>query len=238
MSRRLSPQRLDQGARQSTSGGDRLAEAGPVDAPTASWRNAPGNRLGTPDAPLALAHTDWLRHWLTVSGPAGEVARFRAAACGTSGVPWYLDLDHEEARLLAPMAMLGPAARALARELREVIASRHDRVRARWAEPGTCPLDLHRLIPVPDAILQLGADAPTARHWLWTQWGTSLPLRQVRVLEATTDRRLRRSARVVYAFLSADWTPWQAITRLRRDWPSLVLDIRPFYDDAGGAPDA
>jgi len=43
---------------------------------------------------------------------------------------------------------------------------------------------------------------------------------------------------VSYEFLSADWTPWRAIIHLRRDWPSLVLDIRPGYDDAGGAPDA
>ncbi len=66
---------------------------------------------------------------LTVSGPAGEGVRFRAAAGGTSGIPWHLDLDldHEEPRLLAPMAGQGPEAWALARELREVIAARHDR---------------------------------------------------------------------------------------------------------------
>ena len=61
-----------------------------------------------PGAPLAPVHTDWLRNRLTVSGPAGEVARFRAAARGTGGIPWQLDLDHEEARLLAPMAGQGP----------------------------------------------------------------------------------------------------------------------------------
>ena len=110
-----------------------------------------------------------------MSGPAGEVARFRAAARGTGGIPWHLDLDHEEARLLAPMAGQGRVARALARELREVIAARHDQVLARWHEPGGCPLDLHRLIPIPDAILALGEDAPAARHWLWAHWGTTYP---------------------------------------------------------------
>jgi hypothetical protein len=189
------------------------------------------------DAPRAPVHTDWLRNRLTVSGPAGEVARFRKAARGTGAIPWHLDLDHEEARLLAPMAGQGPGARALARELRDVIAARHDHVLARWAEPGTCPLDLHRLVPVPDAILQLGADAPAARHWLWTQWGTTQSLRQVRVLEDKTDRRLRRSARVAYAFLSADWTPWQAVLRLRRDWPKLVLVAEPRYGETDGAGD-
>jgi site-specific recombinase XerD len=56
----------------------------------------------------APADTDWLLNRLTVSGPAAEVARFRAAARGTSAVPWSLDLDQEEARLLAPMASAGP----------------------------------------------------------------------------------------------------------------------------------
>jgi hypothetical protein len=191
-----------------------------------------------PDQPLAPAHTDWLRNRLTVSGPAGTVARFRAAAQGTGGIPWYLDLDHEAARLLAPMAGQGPEARALARELREVIAARHDRVLARWHEVGGCPFDLHRLIPIPDAILTLGEDAPAARRWLWAHWGTSQPLRQVRVLEENGDRRLRRSARVVFELLSADWTPWQAILRLRRDWPKLVLAVDPRYVEANGAGDA
>ena len=183
---------------------------------------------------MAPVHTDWLRNRLTVSGPAGEVARFRAAARGTGGIPWQLDLDHEEARLLAPMAGQGPAARALARELRAVIAARHDRLLACWHEAGGCPLDLHRLVPIPDAILALGEDAPAARQWLWAHWGTTQTLRQVRLREADRDRRLRRSARVVFEFLSADWTPWHAILRLRRDWPKLVLAVNPRYGETSG----
>lgn len=219
----------------------RVRQAGRETAATARVRRAPGlDDLGTPGKPggrVATAQTDWLRNLLTVSGPAEEVAWFRAAARGTSGIPWHLDLDHEEARLLAPMATLGPAARALARELREVIARRHDRVLARWAETGTCPLDLHRLIPIPDAILQLGEDAPAAQHWLLAHWGTPQTLQQVRLREDQADRRLRRSARVVFEFLSADWTPWQAVLQLRRDWPRLIFDVRPCYDDPGGAGD-
>ena len=71
--------------------------------------------LWIPDAPLALAHTDWLRNLLTVSGPAAEVRRFHAAARGTNAIPWHLDLDYEENRLLAPMATL-VAALELCRE--------------------------------------------------------------------------------------------------------------------------
>jgi hypothetical protein len=191
-----------------------------------------------PDPPLALLQTDWLRNRLTVSGPSEAVARFRAAARGTSAIPWHLDLDHEEARLLAPMAGQGPDARALARELREVIAARHDRVLAHWHEAGSCPLDLHRLIPIPDTVLQLGVDAPAARRWLWMHWGTTQPLRRVCLREENTDRRLRRSARVVIEFLSADWTPWQAILRLRRDWPTLILVADPLYGETDGADHA
>jgi hypothetical protein len=205
----------------------------PVAAEGARWDAA-----GPSDEPLAPVHTDWLRNRLTVSGPAGEVARFRAAARGTGGIPWHLDLDHEAARLLAPMARQGPDARALVRELREVIATRHDLVLARWHEAGGCPLDLHRLIPIPGTILQLGEDAPAARQWLWGHWGTTQKLRQVRVLEENGDRRLRRSARVSYAFLSADWTPWQAILRLRRDWPTLVLAVQPRYGETDEPGDA
>jgi hypothetical protein len=199
---------------------------------------APGaGATGPPAEPSKAAQTDWLRNLLTVSGPAEEVARFRATARGTGGIPWHLDLDHEEARLLAPMATLGPAARSLVRELREVIARRHDRMLARWAETGTCPLDLQRLIPVPDAILPLGEDAPEARQWLLAHWGTTQTLRRVRLRDEHADRRLRRSARLVYEFFSADWTPWQAVRQLRRDWPRLIFAICPCYDDPDGTGD-
>ncbi len=181
--------------------------------------------------PLVRLDAEWLRNLLAVSGLAETVARFRTAAQGTNCAPWHLDLDHEEARLLAPMAGAGHEARVLAQELREVIAARHDRVLAGWAGPGTCPLDLHRLIPIPPHILQLGEDAPGAQRWLWQHWGTTQPLRQVRVDESRGDKRLRRSARFLVEFRSADWTPWQAILRLRRDWPTLVFDIRPDYGD-------
>jgi hypothetical protein len=160
------------------------------------------------------------------------VARFREVARGTGAIPWQLDLDHEEARLLAPMAAAGIEARLLARELRETIAARHERVLALWSQPGCCPLDLHRLIPVPAAILQLGEDSAVAQTWLWTHWGTTQPLRQVRIVDEQPDRRLRRAALIKYEFWSADWTPWQAMRRLRRDWPTLSLDVRPHYDDA------
>ena len=184
------------------------------------------------DAALAPPHTDWLHHRLTVSGPAATVTRFQRAAAGTGAIPWHLDLDHEEARLLAPMAAAGIDARVLAGELRAAVALHHQRVLEQGMRPAACPLDLHRLIPVPENLLRLGPDDPTGQRWLWENWGTLRPLRHVRRLD-DVDRRLRRSARLDFEFFSADWTPWRAIARLRRDWPDLVLDVRPDYGDDG-----
>jgi len=180
---------------------------------------------------LALPDPDWLLNRLTISGPAAVMARFLATAQGTNAAPWYLDLDREEEKLFAPMAAGGAEARSLARELREIIAARHDRVLAGWAGPGQCALDLHRLIPIPPHILQLGPDDPAALRWLWTHWGTTRPLRQVRALDGEQDRRLRRVARLIVEFRSADWTPWQAIRRLRQDWPALIFSVQPVYGD-------
>ena len=200
--------------------------------PVATLTDATGARdtgLGIGE-PLALADPEWLAHRLVITGPADDVAGFRAAARGTNAAPWHLDLDAEEARLFAPMAGAGADARVLARELREVLAARHDRVLTGWAGPGACPLDLHRLVPIPHAILQHGEHDPAARRWLWAHWGTTRPLQQVRVVPGQEDRRLRRSAKLSLAFLAADWTPWQAIRRVRQDWPRLVFDVRPVYD--------
>ena len=183
-------------------------------------------------AVLAPADTDWLRHTLTLSGPAAAVAAFQVQARGPSAIPWHLDLDYEEARLLALMAGAGPSARGLARTLRAQLAAHQERVLAAAAQPGSgCPLDLHRLLPVPSRLLMLGSDAPESRLWLWTHWGTLQPLRHVRVLEHVADARLKRVARVAWAFWSADWTPWRAIVRLRLDWPDLMFDVRPHYDE-------
>ncbi len=196
-----------------------------MDTPLPDRQPPRGGEPAARDAPPP----DWLRHTLTISGPAGSVATFREAAHGPGTIPWHLDLDHEEARLLAPMISQGIEARLLARALREAIEANHHRVLA--GEGPGCPFDLHRLIPVPLSILSLGDDDPAARQWLRSHWGTVWPLRQVRVLDRHADRRLRRTARLVIAFRSADWTPWQAIRRLRRDWSDLIFDIRPHYDD-------
>ena len=41
-----------------------------------------------PEDPLALPHTDWLRHVLIVTGPADDVATFQTVASGVGAIPW------------------------------------------------------------------------------------------------------------------------------------------------------
>ncbi|MDT8278865.1 hypothetical protein RQ734_22700, partial [Roseomonas mucosa] len=122
-------------------------------------------------------------------------------------------------------------ARILARRLRDAAAANHQRAIARIGTDYSCPFDLHRLLPVPPGILRLGPDDPDSRTWLWTHWGTTRPLRHVRELESTLDGRKRRMAELRVEFWSADWSPWQALRRIRRDWPALSFDLRPDYAD-------
>jgi hypothetical protein len=56
-------------------------------------------------------------------------------------------------------------------------------------------------------------------------------LRHVRLRADPPDRRLRRSARLDYAFWSPDWSPWAALLTLRAHWPALMFDLRPDYGD-------
>lgn len=201
--------------------------------PESSVRTAARRRTTMP-AP------DWVRTTLTVSGPVDAVARFRAAAQGPGIIPWQVDFDYEQARLLAPMARKGAQAVTLARLLRQASERLHRiALQHQAASTPSCAFDLHRLVPVPGPILEAGADSRVAAAWLQAQWGTLLPLRRVEV-EGMRDQRIRRSARLVYRFWSAEWTPWQALARVRTDWPELVFDIRPQYAraDAGKTANA
>ena len=200
------------------------------------------------DAPLAPADTDWLRHTLAVSGPGEAMARYAAAGSGPGVIPWVLDLDRMEEDWFLTLAAppegertisLG-GARILSRRLREAAATNHQRALARMSTDRSCPFDLQRLLPVPPTILRLGPDDPASRAWLWAQWGTTRALRHVRALPTEMDGRRRRMAELRVEFWSADWSPWQALRRLRRAWPMLTLELQPHYEDAaaGGAEPA
>ena len=192
---------------------------------------------------LALAHPDWLYHHLSIAGDADLVTLFRQAAAGPGAIPWRDDLGHAEEDwfhlLAAPpepqrRSVSLHGARVLAGQLRDAVERRREQVAILAGRGGDrrCPLDLHRLLPVPDPLLKLGPGHPEARRWLWAHWGTTWPLRHVAELPVSKAGRppSRTPGRLWLGFWSADWTPWPAIDRLRRDWPALRFAVRPFYD--------
>ena len=194
------------------------------------------------DEALALPHPDWLYHHLTVTGDADLVTLFRQAARGPGAIPWRDDLGHCEEDwfhlLAAPpeprqRSTSLHGARVLAGQLRDAVERRREQATVRAGRGGGgCPLDLHRLLPVPDALLKLGPDHPEARRWLWANWGTTWPLRHVAELPVPRVGRplIREPGRLWLGFWSADWTPWPAFARLREGWPALRFAVRPFYD--------
>ena len=192
--------------------------------------------------PQTRASVDWLRNELHISGPAADIARFQQAAAGSGVVPWVLDLARIEEDYFLPMAVPVNGARAisvagariLARRLRDAIAVNQQRAVTRMLTDRSCPLDLQRLLPVPEAILCRGPDDPASIAWLRTHWGVAEPLRHVRALTPQGDRTRasrRGTGRVRIEFWSADWSPWPALRRLRQDWPSLRLALQPDYGD-------
>ena len=193
---------------------------------------------------VSAATTDWLYHHLLARGDAAEVARFRAAAAGAGRIPWTHDLGGAAERwfelLAAPpepqrRTLSLEGARILAGQLRDAAETRMRLAAERAPASRACPLDLHRLLPVPDPLLKLRPGHPEARRWLWANWGTTWPLRHVAELPVSKAGRppSRTPGRQWLGFWSADWTPWPAIARLRRDWPALRFEVRPRYDDAG-----
>ena len=192
--------------------------------------------------PLRLAHTDWLHHRLTISGPEAEVTAFRQAAAGAGTIPWHLDLDRMEEdlfhRLVAPpspqsrtLSLAG--ARIVAGQLREAVDQRQKLAVARVGRSRACPFDLHTLLPVPEAVIQLGPDHPESLAWLWQHWGTTQALRHVTDIAAGEDE-IRRpepaQAAMSVKFWSADWTPWRALAQIAQNWLTLRFDTRPTYD--------
>lgn len=216
-----------------------IIEAPARDGSTGGWMH----RAIRPSGSLRSVHTDWLHHWLHITGPSGAVAAFRDAAAGAGIIPWQLDLDRTEEDLfhllVAPAApqqrtLRLDGARILARQLRDAVERRHQIAVARVGRSRACLFDLHALLPVPDAILRLGPEEPEALAWLWEHWGTSDGLRHVDENKASHPRDKRPSGQTDFhvAFWSADWTPWRALVTLGRRWPALRFAVRPSYDRA------
>lgn len=189
---------------------------------------------------LALPHTDWLRHELTITGSAAALARFAEAAAGPGAIPWAypgLDLAAEDwfvALVHPPDGSRGlsvAAAKVLAGELREAVFQHQAKVRGQAGTSQACPFDLHRLVPVPAEILELGPDDRASIAWLHAHWGTRQALRQVRLIAQRPGGTRGKGAEQKLEFWAADWTPWAGFATLRRDWPALQFWLRPDYGD-------
>jgi hypothetical protein len=190
--------------------------------------------------PRAPADTDWLYHHLQVTGAPEMVALFRATAAGAGVIPWTHDRGAAAERwfhlLLAPpparRTISLEGARILAGQLRDAVEARSRLVAERAPQSRACPLDLHRLLPVPDRLLRLGPDHRDSHAWLWSHWGTTEALRGVVELPIGGRGGARRRDPALFwaGFWSADWTPWPALLALRARWPDLRLDLRPLYD--------
>ncbi len=195
--------------------------------------------------PLRLAHTDWLHHRLTVSGPHEPVAAWQDAAAGAGVIPWQLDLDRLAEDLFHALVAPPPpqqrslslaGARILVGQLRDAVARRHALAVARVGQSRACPFDLHTLLPVPGDLLRRGPDDPAALAWLWTQWGTTEALRHVTAVTAPFPDEpaapVPGESAFRVTFWSADWTPWRALAQLAARWPALRFVVRPTYEAA------
>ncbi len=203
---------------------------------------------------MRCAHTDWVHNRLTVTGPAERVRAFRIAARGCGAVPWVLDYDQLEELTIALILREPPerrlvgleGAKAIAREWRDFVQDGTEQVHSVVGVSTNCPFDLHSLVPVPWPILCLRPNHPDAVDWLWRHWGTTWTLRRVEELEVTQAERERikpGDAVASYRFWSADWTPWQALLRIRDEWPALTLRLlasaeppAPIIRRRGGSP--
>ena len=196
-----------------------------------------GRRPATTQAASAAAASPWLYHHLTISGPAAAVTSFAEAARGSGIVPWWLEAARLEEDIFN-LAASQPGAirsltidgcRILARQFRERVEDRAARAAARVGRSQACPFDLHTLLPVPAAVLDLGPSHPDAQTWLAKHWGITDTPRQVTERHgAKAGRRLPAGHTVVgYSFFTAGETPHAAIAQLGSRWPTLRFVLRP-----------
>ena len=182
---------------------------------------------------MHLASPDWLHHRLTVEGPPAPLAGFRQAAAGAGVVPfafdsvrfaedWFYRLMADQQRQPRRHRLSSPAARKLAAQLSELCWQEHAHAAAQVGTGRGCVFDLHALVPVPWDILRLGFADPAATDWLWSHWGTTWPLRQVRPLAAGP-------AAWACEFFAADWSPWPALATIRHRFPQLSFALQPAY---------
>ena len=221
----------------------------PPDLDAAAVTSKPrGRRPATVLPPPATSTTgtspDWLYHHLTVSGSADAVKTFAAAARGSGITPWQLDFARIEEDVFL-RALAQPAHRRnlsvegchiLARQFRERVETRQAQAAALVGHSQACPFDLHRLLPVPESILQLGPTDPAALRWLAAHWGITDRLRQVVIRAGATAGRPRARGRgrlprthamISYGFFTDGETPYPAINQLADRWPAVGVRLMP-----------
>ena len=179
----------------------------------------------------------WLYHHLTISGPSPGVAAFAAAARGSGVIPWELDAASVEENVfnlavsqpLHRRSLTVEGCRILARQFRQRVEARQARAAALVGVSRACPFDLHTLLPVPAALLQLGPDHPQALAWLRQNWGTTDNLRQVvERPKPSIGRRLPAGHSVIgYGFFTQEGSPVTAVRQLEARWPGLRLALKP-----------
>ena len=181
----------------------------------------------------------WLYHHLTVIGPAALVAALSDAARGPGVIPWQLDgaLVEEDVFNLAVSqpphrrTLTVEGCRILARQFRHRVEAHQARGAALAGSGQACPFDLHALLPVPGAVLQLGPTHPQATAWLRENWGTTGRLRHVvQRPKPSVGRRLPAGCLAAgYGFFTDGGSPAAAVRQLQARWAELrfVLTPRP-----------
>lgn len=217
------------------------AEAPPTSLPQAGPPKPRGRRPMARSPGLASASVpSWLYHHLTISGPPALVTTFSESARGPGVVPWQLDHSAMEEDIFNLAASQPPyrrtltieGCRILARQFRHKVETHQGRA-ALAGNSQACPFDLHTLLPVPAAVLQLGATHPQALAWLRENWGTTDRLRHVALRpKPSAGRRLPTGHSVAgYGFFTDRDVPVAAVRQLQARWAGLQFVLTPHPAD-------
>ncbi len=152
-------------------------------------------------------------------------------ARGSGVVPWHVDPAAVEEDIFNLAVAQPPhrrtltieGCRILARQFRHRVEAHQGRAATLAGSSRACPFDLHTLLPVPAAVLQLGPTHPQAVAWLRKNWGMTDRLRQVVLRpKPSVGRRLPTGHLVAgYGFFTDGDIPVVAVRQLQARWAGL-----------------